>query len=297
MKVIIKGKEYIYDNEIRNNAHIRHSFNELAKKVHGIDFEGWYEKGFWGDDYIPYVLMDGHTVAANVSANIIHAKHRNEERLFIQIGTVMTDERYRKQGLSRWLIEKVLEEWEGRCDGFYLYANNTVLDFYPKSGFVKGREYQACGTASPRKAEMRKMDMASESDRKLLYEKYALSNPFSALTVERNTGLLMFYCAQFMKDDVYYLPQYDLAVVAQYYRDKLKCCDIFGSTDAALQEILSVMAKENTHEVVLGFTPKDKGDFSFKEAKEENNTLFWRSKKENIFCNDTRLRFPLLSHA
>lgn len=297
MKVIIKGKEYVYTNEIRNNPSIRYSFNELAKKIHWIDFEGWYQKGFWGDDYIPYVLMDGDTVVSNVSANIIHAKFRNEERLFIQLGTIMTDERYRRQGLSRWLIEKILKEWEGRCDGFYLYANDTVLDFYPKFGFVKEQEYQASGTAAAGKAEIRKLDMASESDRKLLYEKYALSNPFSALTVERNTGILMFYCAQFMKENVYYLPQYDLAVVAEYHEDKLICCDIFGRTDAALQEILSVMTNRDTQEVVLGFTPKDKADFSFKEVNEENNTLFWRSKKENIFSNDARMRFPLLSHA
>lgn len=297
MKTIINGKEYLYTKEVRNNPSIRHSFNELAKKIHGIDFEGWYQNGFWEDDYIPYVLMDGDTVVSDVSVNIMHTKYRNEERLFIQLGTVMTDEGYRKQGLSRWLIEKILEEWRGQCDALYLYANNTVLDFYPKFGFVKEQEYQAMATVASTQGEIRKLDMASDSDRKLLYKKYVLSNPFSDLTLMNNTGILMFYCSQFMKENVYYLPQYDLAVVAEYDADKLICYDIFGRTDVTLQEILSVMAKEDTQVSMLGFTPKDKEEFSFKEINEGDTTLFWWSEKENIFCHDARLMFPLLSHA
>lgn len=297
MKTIIKGKEYLFTNEVRNNSSVRQSFNELAKKIFEIDFEGWYQNGFWKEDYIPYVLMDGDTVVSNISVNIIHTNYRNEERLFIQLGTVMTNERYRNQGLSRWLIEKILEEWKEKCDAFYLYANDSVLDFYPKFGFVKEQEYQASGIVTPKEAEIRKLDMTSGEDRNLLLEKYALSNPFSDLKMENNNGLIMFYCSQFMKENVYYIPQYDLAVVVEYDADKLICYDVFGNTNATLQEILSVIAKEDTKMSILGFTPKDKDFFTFKEVNVDDLTLFWWSEKENIFSNDARVMFPLLSHA
>lgn len=297
MKIIINRKEYVYTNEVRNNFFIRQSFNEQAKKIFGIDFEGWYQNCFWGEDYIPYVLMDGDTVVSNISVNIVHTNCRNEERLFIQLGTIMTDERYRNQGLSRWLMEKILEEWKEKCDAFYLYANDRVLDFYPKFGFVKEREYQASEMVTPMEAEIRKLDMTSGEDRKLLHAKYALSNPFSDLTMENNNGLLMFYCSQFMKENVYYIPQYDLAVVAEYDADKLICYDVFGNINVTLQEILAVMAREDTRVSIIGFTPKDKDAFTFKEVNVEDSTLFWWSEKENIFSNDARIMFPLLSHA
>ncbi len=91
MKVTIQGKEYQFTNNVRNNPPIRHSFNDLSKKCFGIDFEGWFQNGFWEEDYIPYVLIDGEVVVSNVSANIIHSNYRNEQRLFIQLGTVMTE--------------------------------------------------------------------------------------------------------------------------------------------------------------------------------------------------------------
>ena len=297
MKTIIKGKEYFYTNEVRKNPSIRHSFNELAKKIYGIDFECWCQNGFWEDNYIPYVLIDEDKVVSNVSVNIIHTNYRNEEKLFIQLGTVMTDECYRKQGLSQWLIEKILDEWKGQCDALYLFANDTVLDFYPKFGFVKKQEYQAIGTVVSREAEIRILDMDSDSNRKLLYEKYALSNQFSDLTMDSNRGLLMFYCSQFMKENIYYIAKYDLVVVAEYDTNKLICYDIFGRSNVTLQEILSVMAKEDTKVCMLGFTPKDKANFSFDKVNAEGTTLFWYSEKENIFSCYVKLMFPLLSHA
>ncbi|WP_455799881.1 GNAT family N-acetyltransferase [Clostridium butyricum] len=262
-----------------------------------MDFEGWYQNVFWEEDYIPYALIDGDTVVSNISVNIMHINYRNEEKLFVQLGTVMNDERYRNHGLSRWLIEKILDEWKEMCDAFYLYANDNVLNFYPKFGFVKQQEYQASKMVTPMKAEIRKLDMNSRNDRKLLHDKYNLSNPFSDLKMVNNNGLIMFYCSQFMKENVYYIHQYDLVVVAEYHADNLICYDVFGNTDVALHEILSVMAKEDTKVSILGFTPKDKCAFTFREVNVENLTIFWLSEKENIFSNNNRVMFLLLSHA
>ena len=53
----------------RDNAQLRASFNELAKKTFWIDFEDWYQNGYWTDLYNPYsIIMDGRVVA-NVSVN------------------------------------------------------------------------------------------------------------------------------------------------------------------------------------------------------------------------------------
>ena len=39
-------------------------------------------------------------------------------------------------------MEWILQNWSDRCDGIYLFANDTVLDFYPKFGFLPAEEAQ-----------------------------------------------------------------------------------------------------------------------------------------------------------
>lgn len=53
----------------RNNNELRHSFNELAGKTFGLNFEDWYQNGFWGDNYNPYSVVKDGKVVANVSVN------------------------------------------------------------------------------------------------------------------------------------------------------------------------------------------------------------------------------------
>ena len=51
-------------------------------------------------------------------------------REFIQIGTVMTDKAYQNQGLAKKLMEHVMAQYEGRCDGIYLFSDLGALGFY-----------------------------------------------------------------------------------------------------------------------------------------------------------------------
>ena len=107
----------------------------------------------------PYVLADGDRVIANVSVNRMDMLWRGQAKQYIQIGTVMTDEAYRGKGLSKFLIETVLHDWKDRCDAIYLFANRTVLDFYPKFGFVKAVEHQQSFSLAPQPGDFQKLDM------------------------------------------------------------------------------------------------------------------------------------------
>ncbi len=296
MQCNINGKEYIYTDKVRDNDYLRNSFNKLAIKIFGLDFEPWYQNGYWGDSYIPHVLIDNQCVVANVSVNIINTVWQNHKKCYIQLGTIMTDNEYRNKGLARWLINKVIDEWKDRCDSIYLFANNSVLDFYPKFGFMKATEYQYQMPISKKNGLVRKLDLISQQDKELLLRKYSQSNPFSALPMEQNFGLLMFYCSQFMKNNVYYVKQYDAIVIAEYDSDTLICYDIFCNGESCLQDILSVMVAANTKTVVLGFTPKQREKYKVSGLHEEDTTLFVLKDKENIF-SDNQIMFPLLSHA
>ena len=176
-----------------------------------------------GDKYIPYSLLDDNKVVANVSVNIMEINIDGEEKKFIQIGTVMTDERYRNQGLARLLMEKVLDEWENKCDCIYLFANDTVLDFYPKFGFKRFYEYQCFIKTNRRKDNeiVRKIDIDYNEDRKLLEEIICNSIQISKLHVKENKNLIMFYCLDFLIDDIYYIEKYKSIAICEYDSEEL----------------------------------------------------------------------------
>lgn len=296
MKCNINGKEYTYNSNVLSNEQRRISFNELAKKIFGLDLENWYQNGYWGKSYIPHVLLDKNHVVANVSVNIIDTVWQNQRKSYVQLGTVMTDTDYRNKGLARFLINKILEEWKDKCDAIYLFANESVLDFYPKFGFVMASEYQSAMPIYKTQGIVKKLDMSLPQDRELLLSKYAQSNPFSALPMIDNVGLLMFYCSQFMNNNVYYVEKCDAIVIAEYKDDSLLCYDIFCSNDKELSDILSIMAIENTKSVLFGFALKHACNYKNSQLNEGDTTLFVLSSKENVFAQN-QLMFPLLSHA
>lgn len=52
-----EGKMTEIIKNYRDNAVLRYSFNTLAEETFGLDFEAWYQNGFWGDDYNPYSIV------------------------------------------------------------------------------------------------------------------------------------------------------------------------------------------------------------------------------------------------
>lgn len=287
---------YIFTNSMKEDNALRRSYNRLAEKTFGLSFEEFFQNGYWTDKYIPYSLIDDGKVIANASVNILKAFYNGQEKRCIQIGTVMTDSDYRNQGLSRYLIERILSEWKETCDTMYLFANDSVLDFYPKFGFVKAVEYQCSSPITPTKGCVRKLDMSHASDREFLKRYYSKSNPYSALAIKDNYELLMFYCTSLMKDCVYFLEDFDAVIIASNKNEILTCYDIFSDGNHALIEMVSRVAESQIRTVVFGFTPAEHAAFHSRILEEEDTTLFVLKGKDNWFVNH-QMMFPVLSHA
>lgn len=131
----------LISNYMRDDAK-RHMLNALTQKTFGFDFEGWVTNGYFEGDYIPYSFVKDGEIIANVSANRMQFLQNGVRKNYIQIGTVMTDERFRKQGLAAQLMNHVISEYEGACDGIYLFGNLAATGFYEKLGFQTVNEYR-----------------------------------------------------------------------------------------------------------------------------------------------------------
>ena len=138
--------------------------------------------------------------------------------------------------------------------------------------------------------------MSRAIDRELLKRYYTKSNPYSALTMEDNYELLMFYCSSSMKDCVYFLEDFDAVIIASNKNEILTCYDIFGNGDHALIDMVSKVAELQVRTVVFGFTPAKHAAFHSQILKEEDTTLYILKEKDNWFENN-QMMFPSLSHA
>ena len=279
----------------RDNAQLRSSFNELAKETFGLEFEPWYQMGFWTDDYNPYsVLLDGEIVA-NVSLNRTDMLIGGERRKLYQLGTVMTGEACRNRGYIRAIMAEI-ERDTADADGVYLFGNDSVLEFYPKFGFVRGTEH-ICTRAVEQDGICTMERVRMDSPVGWIRLRMAMENSKfeTACTMLDNHGLIFFYAAQFMQDCVYHDRRLDAWAIAELEDGELTLHNVFAPTGVTLQDVIASFGAQ-VRRVILGFTPENPAGFDCAPYHEEDCTFFVRGAAFDDFAQ-RKLRIPSLSHA
>lgn len=280
----------------------KESFNELAKNIFELDFKKWYEKGCWNDNYICYSFVDGDKVIANASINKMTLVSNGKEYKAIQVGTVMTHPDYRNQGLSGKLMNHIIEVYEQEYDFIYLFANESVLDFYPKFGFEKvqessfslkfsGLEMQQATTHS-----LRRLDTNNTEDFRIMEEFAANRIPVSSIMgVKNNEHLLMFYFILAFNEAIYYIEEVDAIVIFEQEDKHLHIFDIISKQTFNYDTILNSIVSDNTEIVHFYFTPDyDHENLQKEFITESDDTLFVRP-----LCEERTKHFliPLTSHS
>ncbi|WP_240415590.1 GNAT family N-acetyltransferase [Paenibacillus periandrae] len=280
----------------------RLSFNELAAQVFHIDFEQWYKRGCWDDTYTCYSYIDGNTVVANLSVSRMKLVLNGQHYKGIQIGTVMTHPDYRSRGLSRKLLEFVLAEYEAKCDLMYLFANKSVLDFYPKFGFTPVREASFTMPASnqePKCSSLRQLDVNAAADWKLIQTLAAERQPISQQCgVMGATGIFLWYCLNVFGEDIYLIEDTQTLVIAQYEDKELHVFDVISQEPVELTALLAAIVSREISSVHFHFTPQF-NDIEVAAAPslvEPDTTLFIRANSARLSL-PSPLRFPLVAQA
>lgn len=279
----------------RNDKTLRDSFNALAEKTFGLNFEGWYGNGFWGDNYNPYsIVLDG-KVVANVSVNRTDLTINGERKKIYQLGTVMTDEAYRNRGLIRAIMAEVDKD-TADADGVYLFGNDSVVEFYPKFGFVPGKEYcysKDISQSGP--CAMVQVSMNAPADWAVLDKAMAESTFRGGCDMVGNPELIFFYVSQFMQECVYYSEALETYAIAELEDGELLLHNVFSRREVTLAQVIEAFGADVTR-VTLGFAPADADGFTCAEYHEEDCNFFVRGGIFETF-QQQKLRIPTLSHA
>lgn len=280
----------------RHDAALRASFNALAEATFdGLNFENWYRLGYWGDNYIPYSIIENGKVIANVSLNRTDLMLDGQRKRIYQLGTVMTAPEYRNQGYIRAIMAEIEKDTSG-ADGIYLFGNDNVVEFYPKFGFTPGKEHiftKAVSQTAPSTMTPIPMDIP-ENRQKLAAAMKASTFPTACHMVD-NEGLIFFYAAQFMTGCVYYSGSLNTWAIAELEDGNLALHNIFTVSPVTLDSIIAAFGPE-VKTVTLGFTPADPTGFSCAEYHEEDCNFFVKGPAFDNFANQ-KLRIPTLSHA
>ncbi|EJZ0406159.1 TPA: GNAT family N-acetyltransferase [Listeria monocytogenes] len=285
-------------SDYKDNKMYRDSFNKLAESTFDINFEEWFRNGFWNDKYVCYSYIDNNEVISNVSINKMNLIYQGENYSALQIGTVMTHPNYRGQGLAKNLLNHVIAKYEDQYDFLYLFANDTVLDFYPKFGFERIEEssftVDACNLKK-KASKLKKLNPDNKTDFQLISRIVSKRAPLSnILDVKESEDLLMFYVLIALKNELYYLEELDVIILMEQEGTDLYVLDILSTKKLDVVEVLSYLSTKKIETIHLLFTPEKSKYIDAAYIIETEDMLFVRP---NVLTSENYFLFPATSHA
>ncbi|EAE9960702.1 N-acetyltransferase, partial [Listeria monocytogenes] len=213
-------------------------------------------------------------------------------------GTVMTHPNYRGQGLAKNLLNHVIAKYEDQYDFLYLFANDTVLDFYPKFGFERIEEssftVDACNLKK-KASKLKKLNPDNKTDFQLISRIVSERAPLSnILDVKESEDLLMFYVLIALKNELYYLEELDVIVLMEQEGTDLYVLDILSTKKLDVVEVLSYLSTKKIETIHLLFTPEKSKYIDAAYIIETEDMLFVRP---NVLTSENYFLFPATSHA
>lgn len=183
--------------------HYRKSMSELSNENFGFDFELLYKTGNWPDHFGCYAYVVDEKVVSNVSYHLLNMTFNTKTYSVMQIGTVMTTLEYQGKGYSKALMDAVIKDHV--VDAVYLFANESVLDYYPKFGFIKVDHVKYRDSKMACYKEGKKGRLLDIDNELHLLEHYINKrlNSSNNLHLSNDDYLKMFYSLYVFRDNIY----------------------------------------------------------------------------------------------
>ncbi|MDC0713781.1 GNAT family N-acetyltransferase [Stigmatella sp. ncwal1] len=221
-----------------------------------VDFRRWCAWGEWNDDYRAFAVFDEGRVVANASVMRMRLQIEGREVIGYQFGAVGCVPSHRERGLSRVVMEAALE-YCGAAP-LLLFANERVLDFYPRFGFAPREQmlFGAACHAEPGSEPAPVLDLAEAHVRAGLV---ALSDEGLAVTerfgARSHARIASWYAANAFSRPLRQL-RADAWVLAGVEDGTLYIDDIFAREPFDLRPHIPRLINQPITAVHFGFTPE-----------------------------------------
>lgn len=286
----------IASNYLKNDEAIRNSLFDLAKETFGIDLDSYFKRSLFGERYIPFSCIFEGKVIANVSANRFDIVINGKTTKAVQLGTVITAEKYRNNGYASQLIKLVFERYQKDTELFFLFANKSALDFYPKLGFRRiAEQIVEIDTAQITILDtyVKKLQDDSAEDKVTLMHLIRTHKSLSReLGIFSDKWPLLVYCLDTPKNwEKVFVVENNALVICERKDDILHIYDIVTREVHAFDEIIAKIVAPSDKKVWLHMmAPKTKHDIKYISADDDDDVLFVKTDlqlPEHIMFNKT----------
>ncbi len=213
------------------------------------------------DTYKALSFLQEDKAIANVAVFSLPLLVNGERINAAGIQSVMTHPNFRRQGLMKQLMSKMIEEIDKKCECTLLFTEKPEL--YTSYGFKVVQEYLMTipyDKKDNNDSLLRELDYYMEEDRKLIHEtidsSQRLSNNFSTLNFHPSFYLNMYNSE--WNEKLYYSEKLDALIVYEVDNEKLKLYGVFAPVIPVLDEICGEIAERFT-EIEFYFSPDQLG--------------------------------------
>jgi GNAT superfamily N-acetyltransferase len=278
----------------QHDARWHEAFLSFVPRVFRAEFRGWYEHGGWDDRYAAYALAEGDRIVANASLNRMNLVLNGTPVRGFQLGAVGTLPEFRGRGLQAHLLPRLLADTTP-ADLVFLFANDDVLEFYPRFGFTRVREqvFRADRAIEPAAPPWRTLELSSAPDRALLRRIAATAEPVTNRFGARDYGgVVLWYWSNVFHHGLRVSPEHDAIVVVEQRGQLLRICDVLSPRLLDLAGCLPHLAAVPVRQLEFGFTPERYFPSARPVAEYTDSPLFVRGPDR---LPDVPFKFPLLA--
>ncbi len=262
----------------QNDPEKRHALNTLMETTFHFSFEPWYQSGYWTPDYKPYSLFEGTDLIANCGAYRMHLVLGRRKYSALQIGAVTSAEAYRGKHRVSVLFDTLLRE-NADVDFFFLYAEETAADFYPRFGFVEKKAYfTEKEIEQNHEFSFRKLDYEKDI---ALIERMAKYGMSAARLRMENDIPLRFFCLPFYKDQYYLDESRSVMVLFEKENGKYILNEVWSMNPVDVELVAGSLLQEETSTVSFHFLAHLSGG----QLVEDPSRLFVRANKRYDVTN------------
>ncbi len=270
-------------------------FDFTPKALYGADFKQWYLKEKWDSNYKAVSLLKGGQIIANVSYSTMKIWLAGELTSAIQLATVGTLPAFKNKGYARKLMNFVLEKVDRDYQLVFLFANEHVLDFYPKFGFVQKQEtlFYANGEGFVPAFNAIQLSLASNSDYKLLTEFIQRRQPITKkFGADNYSHILWWHIIYYYHQCLYYVPALATIVIFEILDGELHIYDILSDRPMTFSTLVPQLIANPIRKIVFYFTP-ELLDVTYEESEiYTDSPLFVRGSFPEMLNN---YKFPALA--
>jgi hypothetical protein len=254
-----------------------------------FDLSFWRNKGHWKEKYIPHSLVSDNQVVANISASVMQLQINGIETQAVQLGSVGVLPEFRGIGLSRVLMERVLDEYNN-YPLIFLFASEDVSQFYTKFGFRRVDESIPYINIVNDivKTKPIKITIESQNINRLLNSNIQYS---SIIDARGNPSIYWYHLLYNFKENIYYIQERNIIFIAKYVNHSVELYDVMSESKVAFEEVKSYILKDETNKVYFHFTP-DWLDVKYNVMPRKDNALYVYGE---LLADISRSKFPKTS--